>query len=412
MRRFNPVIAPRALPVGLHQERGFVLITSYLLVAVLLALSSTATMQGAQEHNTAGRYRDLIRTFHLAESALESALVQLRTGDTTTIGPTTFDRGTYRGTITRLPSPASDQYLIQSVGQLNGLTKTLEVVVENQLTSPFQWGLFGIERVWIRGRAETDSFNSARGPYDLTRGTNGDVATNSVRDGAVDIAGSAFINGDATVGPGADLNDALRVRGHAVITGERHVASDRTVFATPQVPPGTPNLGHLRLRRGQVLRLPAGTYYYSSIKAEAGSEISATGPVTIYVSGQIKLGGQALGHDPIDDAEDSIEDDAVGDDPEHLLGDPVTVASHATPLKIYVTGNNKVMLRGRSRVYATIYAPTARLHMRGRAELFGAAVAQKVYVKGRARIHYDKALADNRSSGAIYKVSLLSWREL
>jgi hypothetical protein len=399
----------------LKQKLGFVLITSYLLVAVLLALAFAAAMRGAQELDTAERYRDLARTLHIAESALDDAVAQLRTGDTTAIRPTTLDRGTYSATITRLSPPTSDRYLIQSVGQLNGLTKTVEAVVENRLISPFQWGLFGIERVWVRGRPEVDSFNSARGSYEQTRGTNGDVATNATRYGSVDIGGAAFVNGDATVGPGGDRNRAIRVRWPSILTGERRVATSRTDFTPPRVPAGTPNRGHLRLRRGQVLPLSAGTYWYSSIKAEGGSGISASGPVTIYVDGQIKLGGRALGHDPIDDSEDAIGDDAVGDDPEHLLGEPVTVASVASnpkALKIYVTGNNKVMLRGRSRVYAAIYAPTARLHMRGLAELFGAAVAEKVYVKGRARVHYDEALADDGSSPrAIYKTSLLSWRE-
>ncbi len=390
-------------------QRGSVLVLCYLLVAVLVSLGSAAIIRSFTEQRIAQRSLDLSGAFQLAEAGFDAAIDHLHAGDTSNVALTALGQGTHSATITQPNGFPSNQYRIQSTGQLHGISQSVEGVVQKTLISPFQWGLFGIEKVKVRGNVQTDSFNSSLGTYAATKGSNGDVGTNAVSAASVDVRGRAVINGDASVGRGGDPNSAIRVGGSAVITGNRFAASQTYQFPTPQPPDGSVNLGDLKLRAGEELVLPAGTYWYTSFRAEGGSQIRVSGPVTIYVSRKVKIGGRAL----VGEADDEDEDD--GDEDEGVLGGPVTVASdrlNPTQLTIHVMGRDKVNVKGRALIHAALYAPNAKVKIGGRAELFGAVVARQMDLKGRARLHYDEALAAGGSQRAPYRVSVLSWQNL
>ena len=394
-------------------KRGTVLVLCYLFVAILVTIGSAMMVRSASEQNVTQYSSNLSRAFHLAESALDAAMIQLRTGGAGAISqaivPTSPSQGTYSATITQPSDLPPGQYLVRGDGQINGVTQSVEGVVQSQMISPFQWALFGTDQVKARGNVQTDSFNSSQGSYEATHGSNGDLGTDATANKSIEVRGHSLINGDAFIGEGGDPATGIRVSGSSVITGEQAPAIQTYVFPTPEPPSGVENLGNLKLHAGDELTLAAGTYWYDSFKAAGGSVIRVSGPVTIYVSRKVKIGGKAFVGEDDDEAENDIDED------EGFLSNPITAVSDdviPTQLTIKVIGTDTVNIKGRSIVHAAIYAPNAKVKIGGRSELFGSVVAKKVDVKGRSQVHYDEALANGGSQELTNRTSLLSWRSL
>lgn len=230
------------------------------------------------------------------------------------------------------------------------------------------------EQIVISGNGDTDSYNSAAGPYSpSTAGSKGDIASN----GDIRLSGRSRIRGGAHAGP-----DGTLYRGNNVeITGSTaNLDSEMNlpdVDASPyavnndnsRIPSSFIQSGSLRLSGNQTLNLPAGVYYFSGVSVSGNATLNITGPVTLYVTGDITMSGRAN-----------------------------TSQNRPGNFRIRVQGNGNVRISGNSNLYADIYAPGGDVTLSGNGDLFGAVAARNFRVSGNGSLHYDESLETDPSA--------------
>lgn len=367
----------------MRNHRGSLLIFSYLFTACLALWLSTTFVRSTAEVRGSDRYADTTQAFQLAEAAADLALARLRSGAApASIASTALSGGTYSATVTASTNPVG-LYTIIGTGAKDNVQQQIEVVVQQTGTSPYRWGIFGLNEVQVRGSVETDSYNSSRGTYAQTRSNKGDIGTNGTGHGKLEINGSAYINGKLIAGPGADLNRTIILRGSAIVTGGRMAASQAASFPLPSPPQGVSCGQKLRLRADETLTLSAGTYCYDGVDAAGQATIVTTGAVTIFSDGDIDLRGGSF------------------------------VGSNSTPanLTIKVCGHHNVRLNGSMTFVGVLYNPGAYVRINGSATVYGAIVGREVRVDGSAAVHYDEAL-NNESGSTSSQFTIRSWRTL
>lgn len=268
-------------------------------------------------------------------------------------------------------------------------------------------GIMALNRVYLREESYTDSFNSDVGDYyDTGPGNNGDVCTN----GHVRLIGTAGINGDAHPGPdedGVDMKDSNYVTGDiamleeeidfpSVDVGNAPFANDND--AVPLSSYGTDPLsddGSLTLggssgkgkkdkkkgkdkkKKGdddansggaggvadEVLDLPPGTYYFTSLELNNGAQIRVTGETVIYVAGDVNLSDGGI----------------------------VNETRIPMNLQIYPLGS-EFWLPEEIDLHAVIYSTTSAIEKDGGgAGFFGKMVGQKIKINGTGGLHVDDA---------------------
>jgi len=219
----------------LSNERGSLLLISYLVVVVLLGIGATFLVLITGESRVAERQRLTTTAFHIAEAGLERGLYELKEdfinasgvpswadGDINgyTIGPdtanfynipyssTSFNGGSYTVSLLNVLGSVDDVWL-RSVGTVNGVSHTLEVYVKMVSLSPWDYAIFA-----------------------------GKGASGSMVNGNVDIRGSVLILGE-DLDPG---DYAIDLGGTAEIVGNNYAGLDSSLLAkVPALPTTTFN---------------------------------------------------------------------------------------------------------------------------------------------------------------------------
>ena len=384
-----------------NKEKGFILVTAYLLISVLSVLSLGLFSRGFYFSEAAERNKNKMVAFNLAEAGVDLALAQLA-DDPNYIGSSGYigmSNATMEGgyqvqvcppTCDGLTLPTDpNMRLIAAVGYSPSNTSTDRGYEAKSITtyalinqsSYFSFGVFAKDSIKLTGNAGTDSFNSNDAPYSaLTAGSNGDLATDAGGNADITMTGNVTIKGDVTVGPGSDPNTVISTSGNVSISGNQAAANDP--YNPPDVTTTMVSSGQLKVNGNSTEILPTGTYRYSSIQVSGNGSIQALGPVTIYVDGAVSIAGNG-----------------------------VSTASNLPPnMLIYVTGSDDVNIGGNGHFYGGIYAPNSKVKQNGNAQLFGAVVSENFEIFGNGQVHYDEAMEDvgGNSGGG---VSLKSWVE-
>jgi hypothetical protein len=228
------------------------------------------------------------------------------------------------------------------------------------LAKPQKYAIVGLDFVKMGGNSSNGYKKPGQFDY------NGSVASN----GDITLTGSSWIQGDAFPGVGK------RVIGANHVSGSTNPLAKPLVYPMPTLDDAATNnnnaaipttilsAGAIKVGSQKNVPLPGGVYYVKGIELGAGSELSFTGPATLYVEGNVSLGGHAS---------------AYGDKPENL--------------KIIVLGTGRTVdLNGSSALYADIYAPGAALDMHGTGDTYGALVAKSISMTGTSAVHYDLSL--------------------
>lgn len=393
-------------------RRGSAVLLSLGVVAILTTLGGALLLRALNEDRVGLRSAARQGAFHLAEAGVDRALVNLQTPTDLTDDVTTgaLPTGTYA--VDNPPQAVGSlQWRVTAHGTSaspSTETRSIEAVVQLSPQSVFQHALFADQSVVISGHAQTDSYDSRWGPYNddasspsYNKSQNGNVGTNATTPGGITVGGSIFVEGQLVVGPNvADPASVVSGYDPSFITGTPKVVSQPSLFPMPPVTvPAGLECGDLEVKGNTTVTLSPtggplgnGTYCYRELELEGGATFTATGPVIIYLTGELEVQGNATVGAP-----------STPTDMRFLMS-----SSAGAVLEEGLEGT----ITGSTKFYGAIYGPAAELTISGNAEIFGAIVARQVSVSGSAEVHYDQALADQTQISNRYRTALLSWREL
>jgi hypothetical protein len=354
----------------MHNQKGFVLLTVFFVVAILEIFSLAFFARHTVFVQATERNQNKMYAFNSAEAAIDNTIVQLRSNSnySGTTAFTTFDAGVNTGGYTAQVCPPncdgltaptdSDMRLIQAIGYAPGNTATAKayesrtVTVYAELsTAPFNRAAYARSNLTLNGTPLVDSYDSSAGAYGgANRGADGDIATGN---SSVNLIGTPTVNGDIT--PDVVLN-----------------CSPATATVA--------SMGALNMNNG-TYTLTAGTYHFDSISLSGSARIVATGPVTVYVSGAVSIAGNGV------------------------------TTSDNTPVNflLYATGTSNVNISGNGSFYGAVYAPSSSVTYTGNGDFYGAVIANNYTQSGTYSLHYDTQLTD--VDAPCTQVEVKSWRE-
>ena len=398
-------------------QRGSLYILSLGVVVLLTVASASLLVRGISETNGSERVRNQAIAFQLADAGVDQAALNLRTpldsaddvtqkvllgGQFTIDPPANAPSGSATWQVTTHGASTADS------ANPRHIEATFQLVPE----SVFQFALFGDQQVNLGGNAISDSYDSRNGPYDSStnHGHEGDVGTNAKTAGGIPVGASIFIDGQVAVGPNV-ADPASVVTGCTptpscfapFITGgtdppsnTQDIVSQDASFPLPDVsPPAGLSCSDYTITGGTQLTLSPtggplgnGTYCYRNLTVQGNAQLTATGSVKVYLTGElIARGNSTIG---------------VPSDP-RAMTILMTPSSEATLEEGTLTGSTEF--------YGALYGPKASLTISGNAEIYGSIIAKKIDVTGSAAIHYDQAMTDLTDVSNLYRTSLVSWRE-
>jgi hypothetical protein len=308
-----------------------------------------------------------------------------------------------------------------------GIQRKVKRMVEMQInpnpstsvttTDPFGNGAYGKSGVSLSGGPSTDSYNSADGAYGGTKdgtvnkGNDGNVVTDATGTGVIYVGPGGTVNGAAKIGVGGDTSTGVTIQGNGTITGGVEVLT--TNVSTPPITiptSGVTDKGTVSLASqtkksdpsnpcdGASMVLGTGTYKMSSsdptvpaLKIAGNGFLCVTGPVVIYVDGNIDVGGNGI----------------------------VNITGQPPNLLIYATNNcTTASIHGNGNFYGGVYAPNAEINIKGSStsQMFGAASGNTIKLTGNGGFHYDEAMkhiGEWKTGNTSYlNYSRYSWREV
>lgn len=397
-----------------RQEHGSILALTMGIVLILGVAGGSMLSGNIFRVNQGVRTYDRSNTLHLAEAGLAQAALHLKTelsGDD--VMSAALGTGSY--TIESQAPIGNNLFQVVVRGENGAGQRRLENIIRFVGLPVFQYAVLGDTAVSLAGDIETDSYDSRLGLYDpdplsgtYNQSHEGDVATNNTSDGALTLAGSSLlIDGQLLTGPGvADPDDLVNGYLQGLVTGGTDPPSNtQDVVSLPAeipmvpvtVPSGIP-CPDLTIGAGRVLDPPLsptggplgnGTYCFHDLSVGGHATLPVTGPVTVYITGQMEVVGGTT------------------------VGNP----SDPTDLMVYVTSDATATITagafdGESVFYGALYAPDAVIAIGGEAQIFGAIAADTISIAGDARIHYDEALASVNRGPRTGTTQRIAWREL
>lgn len=381
-------------------RRGMIMIVTLGALIFVSTVGTTLLMRSLNEAQISRRSAAQQSAFYLADGAIDQAARNLATPTDTSDDTSSLTMETGSFTIDSTSSIGTNLYKVTAHGTSNsGDQRDVEAVFQLTGQSVFQFALFGSQSVNISGNAITDSYDSSDGLYDEdAAGHNGDVGTNSTTAGGVTVDGSIFIDGQVAVGPSvSDPTSMVAGYDSDFITGgtsppsdTQDVVAQSQTFPTPDVtiPDGCTTtlpakVGVTRTFQSGVTYCPAGDLVVSG-----GDIFTATGPVKIYLAGNMTVEGNA----------------SIG------------VEAQPTWMQFLVSSTGSASLQdtivGSTEFYGTLYAPKATINISGDAEIYGSIVAKTVNITGNAEIHYDEASTTLTDVSNLYTSALIAWRDL
>ncbi|MCK4905294.1 hypothetical protein KAS42_03520 [bacterium] len=397
------------------KNRGMAIIVVMVFTVILLILGVAFLKVATLERFSSNESLNLNQAFYLAEAGLERGkewLNSTSTSPTSSIDPfsgiQSYGGGTYQVTIAPL---ATNQYEVSSTGKFGNPTiaKTLNIIM--QIQSIFVYAVFGDENISLRGNARIDSYDSENGNYGGGNvNSDGNVGTNAIA--TVDpysiyLSNNAQINGNATIGPGGETDDAIEIRNNSEITGTQSSANSPQDLPEVIAPTGLTDQGSITLTGNSNLTLNT-SGEYSSIQLNSNSHLTLDGDLTIYITGTLSLNSNSQviiteGSDVTIYLAGSFSQSS-NSQINNLSEDPTTLSIYGTDALTSVNWASN------SDFYGAFYAPNADVEIHSNAEIYGSIIANTVDLASNARVHYDEALADETDSiGSGYK--MISWEE-
>lgn len=403
-----------------HSREGFVLISALLITSISLLLLIPYASGVLADLKLASIINDSTVALDLAEAGVERAIWEIRYNGKTssfTIPVSSFQsstgdsKGEYEVTAALA---GNNSATITSRGYVPDKTSykaKKTVMVTYSFHRAFEKAVVGLNGISMSGQALTDSYDSAAlnafgnpagynglkadGTYNKSQ--EGDIASN----GAITLGTNTYINGDANPGPDHPFSGTPPVSGTygtlqvpitvdpIVLPPDISSVNNNSQIVIPGDPPVaifTPGTQDLVLSGTTQIGLPAGTYYFTSVKMSGQSSINVTGAATIYIVGE---GGGAVDV--------------------NITGQGIVNSGKPGNLVIYYTGS-AIKMAGQASFSGAIYAPLATVTMSGQVDIYGSIVCGSNVDSGQAAVHYDIDLARVMPGFVDNKVT--SWQEV
>jgi len=400
----------------MRNEKGSALVISLCLIATMGTLSIALLQASLGEMRSTERFEQRLTAFHLADGAVDDAIVALRENRNYAGAPLTPDGlGTYRSVVTQVAGRANT-YTIQTAGSF-GLSQAapgyveqrISAVVNFTLESPFKYAAFSTGPTKLSGQAQIDSFDSTKGFFMALpdHGSDGDIGSNSTDYGAITLRENTYVHGSALL---REVEDLDLPHGPVLEEGVRPLSAPED-FPVKDPPAGLEDSGAFSYTAhdggpaweasgltittpqffgGVPWETPASKdYLFNSIKISGNNHVViSTVPATLYVDGNVRIDSGQL--------------------------NPAGFIHGAAPQSadlVIIVKDGDVTITGDSWIVGAIYAPNSRVKIDGQATVFGAVIAKELDISGGATLHYDKSLKDATVKCGTPKAELVAWQE-
>lgn len=398
---------------GLSGRSGFVLVTALLITSISAIILIPYVSGVMADLKLTSVVNNSAAALDLAEAGAERAIWEISYNGATadfTIPVSSLGAGEYEAEV---DFPASGSSVtIKSYGYVPDKASYLSrkiVIVDFSLQRAFRGAVTSLNSITMSGQASTDSYDSDIGGYgevvdgEENIGAEGDIAAN----GQITLGSKVEVNGDAN--PGADypftgtppvtgsygtLAAPIEVDDIALPTSIATDNDNDNILITNDDGETTAYSGStdVVLASKEILTLPGGTYYLTSLTMSGQSQILVTGalgPAIVYIDSSASLTG--------------------GKVDVNITGQGISNIGVPADLQIYYTGDY-IKLAGQASFTGTIYAPDASVTLSGQSDVYGSIVCGSNVDSGQAAIHYDTALDSIMPPFVLNKVS--SWQEV
>lgn len=415
------------------QRRGSILIIVALLMAsvAMLSLVLLSTLRSSHKENQGSR--EGLNALYACETGLSEAVRELSTtGGDGNVGSSSnpVEAGEQSYYVVATPLGNGRTSLV-AYGSVDRAEMGVEAVVQPIPESFFRWAAFGEELLHMDSNARTDSYDSSIDPgvnsypnqqvngsgSNAYANANGDVGSN----GNITMDSNIGVFGDASPGPTGTVTGDL-----ANITGAT-TPLPAGVELPDVIVPSIPSSGPLIVSVNGTT-VPSGSHHFSELRVETNKVLTITGPATIVCDDfKLKSGSQLV----IDATDGPVEFFVIDD---FILNSNTQIYSTAplppdgngshSPLDVAFNllsdnildpavditfDEDTVDFDSGSKLYGTIFAPSAEIIIDSNFEQFGSLVARRASLLSNARIHYDERLA-TVSSDAQSVFTTLCWR--
>lgn len=305
---------------------------------------------------------------------------------------------TFSYTVTKAPDSV---YTIEATGNAGINERTVNAAL--QIKGPFDYAILGIDEVELNNNSSVDGYNFAEGDDGLQVGT---LSTSSNK---IELKNGCEIDGDVVVGVGGDPDAVIKDQG-ADITGQTYAMTrvpDLPAITVPAWLAALPSRGDID---GSDTIDMSGKY--GQIDLGNGDTIEVTGPVIVYVTGDITLDNSAQLKVSNSNPDASLILYLAGDF-EGKNGGSINNAT-ANPKKLKIYGLNSchdMRFKNGCNLYAAIYAPEAEITFDNSADAYGAVVGKEFEQKNSASFHYDASLREASTDDEATTFAVARWSE-
>jgi hypothetical protein len=383
----------------LRKRRGYALLLILGIITIwgftIFAMAATAQASLTAATRTA----ESLQAMYAAESGISAAVLALRASNGFPGESKSTGAQSYKTLVFQAPGPAPNGaaiptgcvYVLSSGASGSSLRMVGALIRLGAVDKPLQGG-YVVDKLSMTAASWVDSYSSSQGFYSLfTARGKGDVVTNSVNPGAIQlllashIAGTAYLGPSAQLGPATAYTNTLNTSAVTWVDPTSSVTAQQGQATPLQVPqvvvptlgsskgdisrtlPGATTLdpgtyGAVSATLGQI-KLNPGTYVFDSLDVLAGSVVT-NGPVQIFIRKRAQVGVGGLANQTLK--------------PANMI---LALADGAT-----------ANIAGGTQAAAVVYGPKADINIVGGNDIYGAVVGRNVSVVGASRLHFDEDL--------------------
>ena len=232
-------------------------------------------------------------------------------------------------------------------------------------------GVTGLNSITMNNNAFIGSYNSAvtTNPTHANHNGNSGIGSN----GAISAGSGGILSGNLILGPSGSNSGLTLTDGGTVINASTALVPLGDPAWTPS---GNPGGVPQNYSVGSNTTLTGGTYWFTSLSIS--SNLSFSGPATLYINGNVDLQGELTAYQSI-----------------------------PANLKIYQIGSNRTFGNSSANditIYAVIMAPNSAFSAKNNLKFYGSSVFKTIDVKNNADIYYDESLGSASGTPTVVMV--------